>query len=278
MKKRLPLLVLLCCLFAKAQELKVLTYNIKYDNKHDTVNNWNQRKDFLIAQLRYNEPAVFGTQEGLINQLKDIDAGLQDYSFVGAGRDYGDEQGEHTAIFFNTKKVKLLDNQTFWLSKTPEKPSKGWDAALNRICTYGIFQDIETGKRFMVFNTHFDHIGKVARLESSKLILKKIKELNTGGLPVILMGDFNLESDSEGVQYITRFMTDTHVEADKNAFGPEGTFNGFYFDKPVKKRIDFIFVTRGINVLKSAILSDSNNCKYPSDHFPVLAILELQKK
>ncbi|UNZ00485.1 endonuclease/exonuclease/phosphatase family protein [Zhouia spongiae] len=259
------------------QELSVLSYNIKYDNPDDNVNNWNDRKDFLIAQLKFNEPDVFGTQEGLINQLKEIDKGLNDYAFIGIGRDHGDERGEHTAIFYNKKRVGLIDHKTFWLSETPGVPSKGWDAALNRICTYAVFQLQNSGNRFLVFNTHFDHVGDVARLESCKLILQKIKEVNTEGLPVVLMGDFNLENDREGIKYLANYLTDSHVEAGVDSFGPEGTFNGFNFNEPVKKRIDFIFIS-GLKVLKSAIFSDSKNCKYPSDHFPVYSLLEFDKK
>ena len=129
----------------------------------------------------------------------------------------------------------------------------------------------------MVFNTHFDHVGVKAREESSKLILKKIKELNPDGLAVILMGDFNLESDSPGVQVILGEMEDAHIAAGKDAFGPNGTFNGFDFTKPAERRIDYIFVSPNtIEVLKSAILSDSKDLRYPSDHLPVFARLRLK--
>src|SRR5690606_5031135 len=165
-------------------------------------NNWDNRKEFLISQLNFHAPDVFGTQEGLVHQLKDIDAGLEDYTYFGVGRDHGDDRGEFTAIFYNKEKLNLLEQSTFWLSETPETPSKGWDAALPRICTYGLFENKEDGSKFMVFNTHFDHVGVKAREESSKLILKKIKELNSDNLPVVVTGDFNLESDSPGVQVI----------------------------------------------------------------------------
>lgn len=257
-----------------AQDLSVLTYNIKYDDPKDTINGWNNRKEFLISQLNYNHPDIFGTQEGLFNQLEDIKAGLIDYEFFGVGRDFGDKKGEHTALFYNSKTVKLLDESTFWLSETPDVPSKGWDAALNRICTYGLFQIQKTGTQFLVFNTHFDHIGEEARKESALLILNKIKKVNTNNLPVILMGDFNLESQSEGIQSILKIYNDAHLVAD-TAFGPTGTFNGFHFEKPVTRKIDFIFTSNKIKVLKSGILSDSKDCHYPSDHFPVYAELNL---
>ncbi len=260
------------------QNLDVISYNIRYDNPNDAPNNWDNRKEFLIAQLNFYAPDVFGTQEGLVHQLKAIDDGLDYYTYFGVGRDHGDDRGEFTAIFYNTTKFNLLEQSTFWLSTTPEVPSKGWDAALPRICTYGLFENKKDGTKFMVFNTHFDHVGVKAREESSKLILKKIKELNPSNLPVILTGDFNLEGDSPGVQVILGEMEDAHIAAGKNAFGPSGTFNGFDFTKPVERRIDYIFVSPNtVEVLKSAILSDSKDLRYPSDHLPVFAKLRLKK-
>ncbi|MDC6384730.1 endonuclease/exonuclease/phosphatase family protein [Flagellimonas taeanensis] len=260
----------------QSQTIDVISYNIRYDNPDDKPNNWDNRKEFLISQLNFYAPDVFGTQEGLVHQLKDIDNGLEDYTYFGVGRDQGDDKGEFTAIFYNTKKLKLLGQSTFWLSETPETPSKGWDAALPRICTYGLFENIGDGRKFMVFNTHFDHVGEKAREESSKLILRKIKKLNADGWPVVLTGDFNLSSESIGVQVILGEMKDAHIAAGKNAFGPTGTFNGFDFDKPVDRRIDYIFVSDAFEVHKSAILSDSKDLRYPSDHLPVFARLKFR--
>jgi len=275
MRSLIPFLFLVGpILSVQAQTIDVISYNIRYDNPDDAPNNWDNRKEFLISQLNFYNPDVFGVQEGLIHQVKEMDQGLQDYAYFGVGRDYGDERGEHTAVFYNKQRLKLLDQSTFWLSLTPDKPSKGWDAALPRTCTYGVFENKSDGTRFMVFNTHFDHVGVKAREESSKLILKKIKELNTENYPVVLTGDFNLESDSPGVQVILAEMEDAHIAAGKNAFGPEGTFNGFEFTKPVERRIDYIFVSSRFQVLKSAILSDSKDCRYPSDHLPVFARLK----
>ncbi|EIJ39998.1 metal-dependent hydrolase [Galbibacter orientalis DSM 19592] len=277
MNKILSVVFFTVCSLLSAQDLKVMTYNIKYDNPSDTANNWQSRKEFLISQLNFYAPDIFGTQEGLHNQLEDIQRELKNYKYIGIGRDQGDTKGEYSAIFYNTKKYEVENESTFWLSPMPEKPSKGWDAALNRICTYATFKDKESGKEFLVFNTHFDHVGNVARLESSKLILKKMKELNPKNLPVVLTGDFNLDSTSEGVVAIKKEMLDSHLEAGENAFGPDGTFNGFHFEKPVKNKIDFVFISKNdFSVLKSGILSDSKNLKYPSDHFPVIAYLDFK--
>lgn len=259
-----------------AQTLNVLTYNIRYDTPRDSLNSWDNRKDFLISQLNFYEPDVFGTQEGMLHQLRDIDSGLDTYTFFGKGRDDGKEAGEFSAIFYNTNRIELLDSHTFWLSETPEIPSKGWDAAIKRVCTYGKFRSKKDKVEFWVFNTHFDHIGQQARKESILLILKKIAEINSDALPVILMGDLNLEPQHESIMYLANRMEDSYTAAGKNSFGPAGTFNGFKFNEPVINRIDYIFTSKGdFSVLKNAILSDSKDCRYPSDHLPVYARLRL---
>lgn len=258
------------------QDVNVLTYNIRYDNPKDGLNSWNNRKDFLISQLNFYAPEVFGIQEGLKHQLDHIKDGMRDYNYIGVARDDGHEEGEYSAIYYNTKKIALIADSTFWLSKTPEKPSKDWDAALPRICTYGRFKIKRSDEQFYLFNTHFDHVGVEAREQSVKLILRKITEINTGGLPVILMGDFNLESGNSGIRSILNDLKDTHSSAGEPAHGPDGTFNGFDFTSPVKRKIDFIFVSDDWEVLKSAVLSDSKECRYPSDHFPVYTQLKFK--
>ncbi|MEO9513110.1 MAG: endonuclease/exonuclease/phosphatase family protein [Flavobacteriaceae bacterium] len=278
MKRTIALYLLICLTqTGMSQTIDVLTYNIKYDNPKDSLNSWENRKDFLISQLNFYTPDVFGTQEGLRHQLRDIENGLEDYAFFGVGRDNGNEEGEFTAIFYNTEKFILLSESTFWLSKTPEKPSKGWDAALPRICTYGLFKIKKNNRQFYVFNTHFDHVGENAREESAKLILNKIEALNNNDLPVILMGDFNLEENASGIKFILKELADTHALAGKNSHGPIGTFNGFHFAKPVTRRIDYIFVDKAkLKVLKNGILSDSKDCSYPSDHLPVYTELKFE--
>ena len=277
MKNLFVIILMLVSLVSEAQQISVLTYNIKFDDRNDAVNNWDARKEFLISQLNYNHPDVFGIQEGLQHQLEGIKNGLEAYQYIGVARDDGKSKGEYSAIFYDTKKLKALKNDTFWLSETPEKPSRGWDAALPRICTYGLFKELGSGKEFYVFNTHFDHIGDQARKASAKLILNKIKAINTDDLPVVLTGDFNLQADAEGIQYILEQLTDTHTEAGKNAFGPEGTFNGFHFSEPVTGKIDYVFINNGFQTIRSGILSDSFNCHYPSDHFPVFVALYFKK-
>lgn len=262
-------------LYSGYGQIKVMTYNIKYANENDGENSWSQRKDHLRNQLRFYEPDIFGVQEALSKQLTYLKKGLENYDFTGEGRD-GKTKGEYSAIFFNTQKFEILKQGTFWLSETPEKVSKGWDAAFPRICTYAQFKDMGSGKKFWVFNTHFDHVGVKAREKSARLISDKIKELNKEELPFILMGDFNLEPDSSEIQFLSEKFNDSKSTANL-VYGPSGTFNGYHFMEPVTRRIDYIFTSKGdFDILKYAVLSDSKDLKYPSDHLPVMLSLKLK--
>ncbi|NRD18628.1 endonuclease/exonuclease/phosphatase family protein [Winogradskyella eckloniae] len=246
-----------------------MSYNIKLDYPKVGENSWENRKPFFINQIKFYEPDVMGVQEAMPNQMKAIDSLLINYSYVGVGRDDGKNEGEFSAIFYKSDKFNVINSGTFWLSQTPDKVSMGWDAVCNRVCTYVLLEDKNSGKTFWVFNTHFDHVGTEARTNSATLIIKKINELNLNNYPVILTGDFNMEPDHESIEYIKTELKDSK-EIAQLVFGPEGTFNGFQFDKPVTKRIDFAFVSAAISVSKYAVLSDNWNLHYPSDHMPVL--------
>ncbi|MGB5358846.1 MAG: endonuclease/exonuclease/phosphatase family protein [Eudoraea sp.] len=271
-----PMFFLLIALNLNAQDITVLSYNIRLDVASDSLNGWDNRKDFLIGQLNFHEPEVFGIQEGLLHQLEEIKKGMPGYNYIGKGREDGLKNGEFSAIFYNPEKLELMEENTFWLSETPEIPSKGWDAAIKRVCTYGLFKTKREGQNFWVFNTHFDHIGEEARKESVFQIIERIQELNTKNFPVILTGDLNLEPDHPSILLLSSAMQDTHLLAGDKGFGPEGTFNGFNFSEPITRRIDYIFLSKtGFQLLKYAILSDSEDLRYPSDHFPVLAKLSI---
>lgn len=269
MKKIVTALGLLILTFAQAQDLKVMSYNIKLDYPKEGKDSWANRKPFFINQLKFYEPDVLGVQEAMPNQMKDMESLLPDYNHVGVGRDDGKDEGEYSAIFYKKDELKVLESSTFWLSQTPDKVSMGWDAVCNRVCTYALFENKTTKQKFWMFNTHFDHVGEMARKNSAILIVEKIKELNKNNYPVVLSGDFNMESGHESIQYITKSLNDSKAVATV-AFGPEGTFNGFHFEEPVNKRIDFVFTSKNIKVEKYAVLSDNWNLQYPSDHFPVL--------
>ncbi len=258
------------------ETIRLMTYNIKLDYPKEGENSWNNRKDWMLGQIQFYAPDIFGVQEAMPNQMTYMDSTLTSYSFVGVGRDDGENEGEFSAIFYNVNKFKILESATFWLSQTPDKVSMGWDAVCNRVCTYALFEDLESKKQFWVFNTHFDHVGKEARKNSVALILEKIKHLNSKNRPLVLMGDFNLEPETEPIQTIKTLLNDSKEVSVIKPFGPSGTFNNFEFDKPVTRRIDFIFVSKNnIRVNKYAILSDSKDLKYPSDHLPVFVEIEL---
>ncbi|NUY80017.1 endonuclease/exonuclease/phosphatase family protein [Flavobacterium sp. MAH-1] len=261
----------------QSQAVKVMSYNIRVDFGGDGENNWEFRRDFLADQISYNNPDFIGTQEGKLHQLKYLDSALVDHEWIGRGRDNSETQGEYSAIFYNKKKFKLISQNTFWLSETPDVPeSKSWETAYPRICTYGLFEDLKSKKRFYVVNTHLDHISEPARENGTKLILERISKLNTKRLPVILTGDFNSEMSSGAYKTIVSQMNDARNISKTKPFGPSGTFSGFKFHEPVTLLIDYIFTSKGnIEVLKFAVLSDSKNCKYPSDHLPVLAELKI---
>lgn len=269
-------LMLLLIYSGNAQNLTVMTYNIRLDYSGDGENQWDNRKDKLVNQLRFYEPDIFGIQEGLPNQVRYLDENLEAYSYIGVGRDDGKEKGEFSAIYYQDQNFKLVKSGTFWLSTTPEKPSVGWDAALPRVCTYGLFQRKSDQQQFWVFNTHFDHVGKEARVNSMKVILEQIGDLNEDSLPVVLMGDLNVTPGEEPILEMKKALSDTRDIAGV-VFGPDATFNEFMFDETPQRRIDYIAVNENkVEVLKYAVLTDSYDQKYISDHFPVFCELSFK--
>ncbi|MDO9274883.1 MAG: endonuclease/exonuclease/phosphatase family protein [Lutibacter sp.] len=254
-----------------------MTYNIRLDIAVDGKNAWPFRKDYLTSQIQFYEPDFFGIQEAKPNQVIDIAAALPKYNYVGIGRD-GEGNGESSNIYYKKDRFMLKETNTFWLSETPDKISKGWDAAFNRVCTYALFNDTKANKYIWVFNTHLDHIGKAARTNGIQLILAKIAELNTQNYPVIFMGDFNSEPTAKRIIALKNQMDDSRDISEEKPFGPTGTFNGFNHNEPVTSLIDYIFISKNskLKVKKYGILSDSKELKYPSDHLPVFVKLSYQ--
>jgi len=263
--------------FFFSQDLKVMTYNIRLSLESDKENSWDNRKEDALALMSYYHPDYFGVQEAVPQQMVDIKTNLKDYDYVGVGRDDGKNQGEYSAIFYDKNKLEVLKSGTFWLSETPEKPSKGWDAAYNRVCTYALFKLKKSGKKFYAFNVHFDHVGNVARVNSSKLILEKIKELNPENLPLTLTGDFNLTDDTEPIKIISQSLDNAYYHSKKPHYGPKGTFQAFDINVSAKERIDYVFV-KGFDTETIRTINDRReNLLYPSDHFPILAKIEFKK-
>lgn len=271
----ITLLLMPCFSFAQKKEVSfnIASYNIKYDNPKDTANAWDNRKNVIAEMIRFNEVDVLGIQEGLHHQVEALDSLLPDHAYIGVGRDDGDEKGEYAALFYNKNLFEVLDSNTFWLSPTPEVPSKGWDAALPRVCTWAALKVRKSNDIIFVFNTHFDHIGKTARINSAKLILKQIKAIAENN-PVVLMGDFNTEPQSAPYQQLTQDLYDAFSITATPHFGPKASFNNFDFYKVPERRIDYIFVNNFFDVLRHGILNNHSRLKYPSDHFPVIAELK----
>lgn len=285
-------LLLICFLFLASSlsaqnnaELRVMTYNIRFAGSADDEanNSWNSRKDLVAEVIRFNKADIFGLQEALHSQIADINNSFPKYDWVGVGREDGREGGEYSPIFFNTEKFKLVHTSTFWLSETPDSVSIGWDAAFKRVVTWAEFNFQNTEKKFFVFNTHFDHIGETARLNSAKLILKMIKEI-AGDNPAILTGDFNAQSDSPPYSILTNgldaekrfYLTDAEAVNSNIHYGSHITFNGFGNDIQPGNKIDFIFVNDKVNVKEHGVISETFDGKYPSDHFPVIAEVEIE--
>ncbi len=261
----------------QAQKLIIGTYNLRYDNPSDTGNLWGKRAPVVTALIRFHDFDIFGTQEGLKNQLSDINNALPQYARYGLGRDDGKDKGEHSAIFYKKEDFKLLNKGDFWLSETPGKPSLGWDATCcNRICSWVYLQHKKSGRKFYFFNVHFDHQGVVARIESSKLILKRISDI-AGKEPVIFTGDLNGSHSSEWYKTISNSGTlrDTYNEV-KFPYANNASFNGFGDAKESTDIIDHIFITNHFTVSKWGILTDTYFGKFPSDHFPVLAEINMK--
>jgi endonuclease/exonuclease/phosphatase family metal-dependent hydrolase len=259
--------------FAFAQPNKpilVATYNLRQSNSHDGVNAWPNRKEAVKGLIRFHEFDIFGTQEGFLNQLNDL-LEIDGFAYTGHGRDDGKDAGEHSSIFYKKDRFKLLGSGDFWLSENPDKPGLGWDATCcNRICSWGKFRDLETAKEFFFFSVHFDHQGVIARIESGKLMIKKIQEI-AGKIPAICVGDFNSTPETEQIKTMQTLLKDSRQASLTPPYGPKGTFNGFKFDSPLTNLIDYIFVSPTIEVLKYGVLTDNVELRYPSDHLPVVS-------
>jgi endonuclease/exonuclease/phosphatase family metal-dependent hydrolase len=270
------LLLLLSTTFSSFSQQKttIMTFNIRMETIQDGENQWAKRKENLSSMLEFYEADLCGMQEVLVGQIRDLTKLLPKYAYVGVGRDDAKEGGEFSPIFYKKDKYTVLESNTFWLSQTPEKPSKSWDAALNRIVSYAKFKDNKTKKMFYVFNTHFDHIGQVARRESAKMLVAKIKAINHK-IPVILTGDFNSTPQEEPTIIINEGLIDAQKVTKQLHFGPISTFNGFESKEIAGRLIDYIFLnTDKIKVLKHATLSNTWGGRFASDLHAVLAQLE----
>ena len=281
MKRSMLIVVVLSWLLSAtnhaAEPLRVMSFNIRYDNKGDGDNAWPKRKDWVAEIITREKPAVLGLQEALPHQIADLAERLPDYAWFGAGRDDGKHKGEHVPIFYRKERFDVVDKGNFWLSETPDKPgSKSWDTSITRMVSWLKLKDKPNDREIFVANTHFDHIGTKARAESAKLVLAQFPKL-AGELPVVLTGDFNTGPTSEPYRILTGkaavttwLLADSRTNSKTEPTGPDATWNGFR--QISDQQIDFIF-TRGWKTERHAILTDEKDGKFPSDHLPVLAEL-----
>jgi endonuclease/exonuclease/phosphatase family metal-dependent hydrolase len=265
-----------------ASSIRVMTFNIRYDEPRDGVNAWPNRKALVASMIRFHHADLIGVQEALKHQMDELSALLQEYSWVGVGRADGKTGGEYSAIFYRKSRFKSLGSATFWLSETPNTPSTGWDAALPRIVTWIKLRDLTTGKTFFHFNTHFDHRGEKARTESARLLLNRINQLDRN-LPVVVTGDFNFTADADGYSVLVgkesasskSALLDGRYVSEQGHYGPTSSFNDFKALVPEKK-IDYVFVKGNIRVLQHGVLSETWYGRFPSDHCPVLAEIVIE--
>ena len=262
----------------QAQTITWATFNIRYDNPADSLNNWQFRKDTVTRFIQAQDMDIVGMQEVLHNQLEDLLQRLPGYKVIGVGRDDGKTQGEYAPLLYKEERFEVLDSNTFWLSQYPDSVGFiGWDGACTRIATWAKMKDKQTGKVFMAVNTHFDHVGVTARRESALLIIKKIKEI-VGDRPAVLTGDFNVNEASEAYRTLTTnpFVLKDAMKIAGKRTGVDYTFHDFgRYAMDQREKIDFIFVTPQINVLNTEIAQNpETKTGYLSDHNPHIALLE----
>jgi endonuclease/exonuclease/phosphatase family metal-dependent hydrolase len=260
---------------AAQEPLELITYNIRMNTPDDGEHAWPHRKADVAALFRFHQADIFCVQEALPEQMDDLAAVFPDFTYEGVGRDDGKRQGEFSAVFFNHEKFKKLEGGTFWLSETPGECSFGWDAACRRVCSWVKLEDTDAGTVFYVFNTHFDHRGVEARKESARLILVKIEEIAGTERPVVLCGDFNLPPESAPVSLIQTRLHDAFRVSQSAPYGSVATYHGFTYDESPGKRIDYVFVSDHVKVLRYGGLTDSRDRSFFSDHLPVLVTLQL---
>lgn len=279
--------------------LRVMSFNIRLDTPKDEENAWANRKNMAGSIIQFHNIELVGLQEALKHQIQDLAQQLPEYGWVGVGRNDGKDSGEFAPIFYLKARFHVVENGSFWLSETPDIPgSIGWDAANTRICTWAKFLDRQTEETFYFFNTHFDHKGVVAVKESAYLLLEMTEKIS-GGLPVVVTGDFNSVESSEPYRIITgrseaeTYLIDTRYAPGVTHHGSNFTVHHFKaaqifwhlsnkeYDEvnkiidQVASPIDYIFIKRVSKVKSHGFLSDTWDGRYPSDHMPVVAAVEI---
>ena len=267
-----------------ASALRVMSFNIRMDTPADGPNAWPLRKDIAAGTIGFHRPDVAGLQEVLVSQLRDLEALLPEYGWVGVGRDDGREAGEFNPVFYLEDRFRPLETSTFWLSETPGRPGvKGWDAACARVVTWVRLRDDWGGGVFVVFNTHFDHVGETARRESAALVLAEMGRI-AGNDPVVLTGDLNCTREDAAYGTLLSgaggapLLRDAREASLRPPYGPAHSFSGFRAEARSALPIDHIFVSSSLEVTRAGILPGSWDGRFVSDHNPVLAEIRIQSR
>lgn len=258
------LALLLAC---QPAPLTVMSFNVRNSAADDGPNDWELRKSATGAMLSEVKPDVFGVQEALPDQIDYILEAAPAYKCYGIGRNDGVE-GERMSIFYNTRRMQMEDHGTWWLSETPDVPSKGWDAKYPRTATWALLSDLRTGKQLYFVDTHLDHRGVAARREGLLMIVNKVREMNPD-VPMVLLGDFNVEPGDSTLLALDGLMLSARTTARRTTDVP--SFNGF---KEPKSIIDYIYYSGFSGAREFRVLNEPFDGKpYISDHYPIVAKL-----
>lgn len=269
-------------------EIRVLSFNIRYGSANDGFDSWQFRRGFVIQLIKDSRAGIIGLQEALRFQIDEIHEGLENYGEVGVGRDDGVTAGEYSALLYDRQKFELRDEGTFWYSDTPEQPgSKDWGNTITRICTWARFLELASSCEFYVFNTHFDHRSQPSRERSALLLQERIVSREVSS-PVIVTGDFNSGESNPAILFLTQ---EAPLEIEEGLVRSKlrlqdsfrkthpgaqqvGTFNGFE-GRSDGEKIDYILVSPDVQVIEAEIERNRYGGRYPSDHFPVSAVLRV---
>jgi endonuclease/exonuclease/phosphatase family metal-dependent hydrolase len=256
--------------------MTVMSYNIRCGScePKENPNNWEKRKYFVAHLIKTHNPDVIGLQEAELFQIEDLVEMLDEYSWMGVGRDDGRDKGETTAILFRKARLSLQGQQTIWLSPTPLQPSRGWDAAFRRTLSIAKLLDARSKKTLYIFNTHMDNEGETARQEGAKLLLGEIAKVDAAS-PVFATGDFNFTATAKGYEIITQTLADAEKTSTTPATGGGKTYNGFGENKEPDNKIDFVFVKKSMKVQSHKVDVTTYNNFYPSDHYPVIVTADI---
>jgi endonuclease/exonuclease/phosphatase family metal-dependent hydrolase len=267
-------LVLATCLSGIAEEVRVMSFNVRYPEPRDGVNYWENRRDLVIETIKMRAPDVIGTQELFHLQGEYIVSKLPEYAWFGVSR-RNSQEDEYMGVFYRKDRLRVVESGNFWLSETPDLPaSMSWNVTLPRMVTWALFELQPSRRRFYYYNTHFAHRrnDEEARLKSADVILERIAKLPKD-VPFLMTGDFNAPAGGDVHKKFLDSLTDARAVA-ANKSGPEGTFHGFK-GTPGNARIDWILYRGPWRALDAETVTHSQEGHYPSDHFPVLARLEL---